>query len=477
MRPIPIDRGSALPLIRQIYHEIGSRILSGELRAGERLPSTREAADELGVSRNVVMEAYEQLAAEGFLLGISGAGTFVAEGVRHAAPGGTAPAAPGRASASGAAGPGEAAAGPAAEVEGLVDFRLGRPALDLVPRRAWARFEYEARLGAGAEGLGSAPVEGLPELREEIRGYLWRRRGIECSIGQVVVTSGALHGAALLAGVLLGPGSELLFEDPGHALIREAFAARGARVVPVPVDEEGIRVEELPGEARPVLAFCTPSHQFPLGGCLSIQRRIGLVEWARERGCLLVEDDYESEFRYDVGPVSSIHRLDPGNVAYLGTFSKVFFPALRLGYLVLPEALVGPCVERKRLADRYGAPAPQLAMARFMREERLDRHIARMRKVYRRRRDALVGALEAAFGDRARINGRSTGLHLAVAFEGAVFDAERVAAIRRAGAAVRPADDYALVKGAHADCLALGYSHLTEEEIERGVAALAAALG
>jgi GntR family transcriptional regulator/MocR family aminotransferase len=468
MRPIALDRGSSLPLIRQIYFEISSRILSGELGAGERLPSTRETAGELGVSRNVVMEAYEQLAAEGFLLGISGAGTYVADGVRHEAPARDAGARERRQS------PGRSL--PAAGAEGAVDFGLGRPALDLVPYRAWARIEYEARLASPPGSLGSSPVEGLPDLREEIRGYVWRRRGIECSPEQIVITSGALHGAALLAGFLLRPGSELLFEDPGHKLIREAFEARGARIIPAPVDEEGIRVETLPRESRPIIAFVTPSHQFPLGGCLSIQRRIALVEWARESGCLLVEDDYESEFRYDVGPVGSIQRLDPGNVVYLGTFSKILFPAIRLGYLVLPESLVDGCVARKRLTDRYGAPSPQQAMARFIREGRLDRHIARMRKEYRRRRDVLLDALTESFGGEARINGRSTGLHIAASFEGLAFDAARVDSIRRAGAVVHPIDDYAVVKGSHPDAIAMGYSHLSIEEIERGVEALARGL-
>jgi GntR family transcriptional regulator / MocR family aminotransferase len=470
MRPFAVDRASPLPLIRQIYLEISSRILGGELAAGEKLPSTRETADELGVSRNVVMEAYEQLAAEGFLLGISGAGTFVADGVRHDAP--TAAAACAADLPRRARDPGKA---PRA-VEGAVDFLLGRPALDLAPHRAWSRIEYESRLSMPPDSLGPGPAEGLPELREALASFVWRRRGIECGPERIVVTTGVLHGLSLLAEALLEPGSEVLFEDPGHKLARESLRARGARIVPAPVDEEGVRTDLLPSGGRPELAFVTPSHQFPLGGCLSIQRRIELVEWARERGCLLVEDDYESEFRYDVGPVSSIQRLDPGNVVYLGTFSKTLFPSVRVGYMVLPERLVASCLERKRLTDRYCAPAPQLAMARFIREERLDRHIARMRKVYRRRRDVLVRELEAAFGDRVRMNGRSTGLHIAVAFEGVRFDEKLVEAIRRAGAIVHPAEGYALVKGARSDTLAMGYSHLSEKEIERGVAALASAL-
>lgn len=467
MRWFAIDRGSPLPLIRQIYQEISSQVLSGELKAGEKLPSTRDMAAELVVSRNVVMEAYEQLVAEGFLLGISGAGTFVAEVSRLTVrePG---PPVPRHASV-----PVATAGGPRREI----DFLLGRPALNLVPYRTWARLEYLASLTFPSESLGGGQPEGLPELREALAAYLWRKRGIRCGPDRIVVTSGALQGLSLLSSFLLGSGSTVLFEDPGHALARHAFAAGGARILAAPVDEEGIRVELLPRDARPALAFVTPSHQFPLGGCLSIQRRVALVEWARSCGCLIVEDDYESEFRYDVGPVSAIQRLDPENVIYVGTFSKVFFPSVRIGYLVLPERLVEGCLAAKRIADRYCAAAPQAAMAAFIRDGRLDRHIARMRKIYRRRRDALICALEEAFPVGARVLGRETGLHLAVAFEGMVFEASLVESIRCAGLRLRPVEDYATVKGRFPNVLALGYSHLEIGEIEEGIGILKRALG
>lgn len=353
-----------------------------------------------------------------------------------------------------------------------MDFRLGRPAIDLAPYRTWARLEHEERVGTAPAALAGAPVEGRAELREALRDYLWRRRGVECGPDRIVITSGAVNGLSTLSRAALAPGSEVLFEDPGHVPARESLSQGGARIVSAPVDEEGIIVERLAGVGGPTLAFITPSHQFPIGGCLSIQRRVELVEWARKAGCLIVEDDYESEFRYDVGPVSSIQRLDPENVVYVGTFSKVLFPAIRLGYLVLPDRLVDACLEVRRATDRYCAPAPQLAMARFIREGRLDRHIARMRRIYRERRDALASALEAAFPGRATILGRATGLHVTVAFDGLEFDAGLVEAIRRAGVIVRPVEDFALEKGRWRGCLALGYSHLRVEDIERGVACL-----
>ncbi len=473
MRWFALDRESSLPLIRQIYHAISSQILSGELQAGEKLPSTRETASELGVSRNVVIEAYEQLTAEGFLLGISGAGTFVAKGSHLTLP----------------TGPHAGSADPEADEPAdmavpepvttddadPIDFCLGRPALDLVPGRTLARMEYECRTASSPTSLRGATAEGQPELREALCAYLWRKRGVECRPEQIVITSGAVQAFSLLSR-LIPPGSDILFEDPGLGLARETFQFHGAKIIPLPVDEEGIRVDELPRTRRPALVFVTPSHQFPLGGCLSIQRRVALVEWAREMDCLVVEDDYESEFRYDVGPVSAIQRLDPGNVAYVGTFSKILFPTLRLGYLVLPPRLVESCVTARRMADRYGAPTPQSAMARFMAEGLLDRHIARMRKTYRHRRDALIAALEEAFPGKVEILGRTTGLHITAAFEGVPFDRPLLDSIRCAGVILHPIEDFAIVKGRHPHRVAMGYSHLDIPLIQEGVARIARVL-
>ncbi len=479
MRWFTLDRDSPLPLGRQIYAEISSRVLGGELEAGDRLPSTRETAAELGISRNVVIEAYEQLIVEGYLIGVSGAGTYVAEGSRldvgggHR--GGRGMKKAGGIPVSGLEGSGAASARDSRE--GVIDFRLGQPALDLVPLRAWARLEYEELVRLPPDVMCGAPPGGRVELREALQEYLWRRRGIECEPDQVVITSGAVQGFSLIAKLLLAPGAEVLFEDPGHILAREALGAGGARILPASVDEEGLRVDRLPEAGGPAVAFVTPSHQFPLGGCLSIQRRIALVEWARKAGCVIVEDDYESEFRYDVSPVSSIQRLDPQNVVYVGTFSKILFPAIRLGYLVLPRHLAGACVEAKRVTDRYGAPAPQLAMARFIRQGRLDKHIARMRKIYRRRRNALVGGLQSAFGGGVRILGRATGLHVAVSFKGISFDAPLIDRARRAGLLLHPVEGYALRKGFHKNTIAMGYSHLSEKSIASGIAILKGTIG
>jgi GntR family transcriptional regulator/MocR family aminotransferase len=457
MKWFALDRDSPIPLIRQIYNEISSQILDGDLSAGERIPSTREVSQELKVSRNVVLEAYDQLAAEGYLLSIAGAGTFVAEG-----------------SSLGARRPARPPQAPRplvpSEDRQIIAFNSGRPALDLVPYKSWTKYECAARLEAPIQAFGYAPPEGSPELRETLARYLLRKRGIECRPEQIIVTSGALQGVSLLARLVLRRGAAAAIEDPCTIPVKEAFEMEGADIIPVPADGEGLRTDLLPGDASPAIVFATPSHQFPLGGCLSIQRRVALVQYAREKECLIVEDDYESEFRYDGPPVSSLQRLDPDRVAYIGTFSKIFFPALRLGYLVAPEALVEGCRAIKRSSDRYSPPASQLAMARFIEEGRLDRHIARMRKVYQNRRDTLIGALGSAFGDRVRISGGATGLHLVAAFAGVVFDAERIDALRRSGVGLSPVEEHTIRKGLHLDEVVMGYSHLSEEEIERGVA-------
>jgi GntR family transcriptional regulator/MocR family aminotransferase len=463
MRWFTLDRLSPLPLIRQIYDEISAQILAGDLAAHEKLPSTREASEELGVSRNVILEAYDQLAAEGYVLSIEGAGTFVAEGSFLGAR---------RASR-----PTESPLPSVAAPQGkpAIEFVSGRPALDLVPYKNWARLECAARLDA-PDSLGYAPSEGRIELREALSRYIRRKRGIECDSDRIIITSGALQGISLLARAVLRPGSVALVEDPGTRQVAETFKLEGADIIPVPADEEGLRTELLPRHSSPSLIFVTPSHQFPLGGCLSIQRRIELINYARAASCLIVEDDYESEFRYDGPPVSSLQRLDPERVAYVGTFSKIFFPALRLGYLVAPEALVGKCREIKQASDRYSPPAAQLAMACFIEEGRLDRHVARMKKEYRKRRDALVGALESAFPGRLRLLGRTTGLHLVAAFEDVVFDAARIRALRSAGVGLFPVEDCAIRKGDHTREVVMGYSHLSVEEIEAGVALMKKAL-
>jgi GntR family transcriptional regulator/MocR family aminotransferase len=458
MRWFTLDRLSPLPLIRQIYDEVSAQILSGDLTAHEKLPSTREASEELGVSRNVIIEAYDQLAAEGYVLSIEGAGTFVAEGsflgARRARPGaGT-----------------EQRSESTEDEKPVIDFVSGRPALDLVPYRNWARFVFAASMDTPSGSLGYAPSEGCRELREALVRYLRRKRGIECDSERIIITSGALQAVSLLANLVLRNGSVALIEDPGTVQVAETLRMEGADIIPVPADEEGLRTDLLPAHASPALVFVTPSHQFPLGGCLSIQRRIELINYARATSCLIVEDDYESEFRYDGQPVSSLQRLDPERVAYVGTFSKIFFPALRLGYLVAPESLVDGCRKIKRSNDRYSPPAAQLAMARFIEEGRLDRHIARMKKIYRKRRDALVGALEGAFPGRVRTLGLSTGLHLVAAFNGLEFDAARLKALRRAGVGLYPVEDCAFSKGSHPGEVVMGYSHLSVEEIEAGVA-------
>jgi GntR family transcriptional regulator/MocR family aminotransferase len=338
----------------RICQAIRDQVANGALAPGARVPSTRMLAAEWGVSRTTATAAYEQLIAEGYLEARQGAATRVARGIAPAPTGAEArtppPAPPARLSAYG-----ERLAGFALPAErerrGLVaDFRYGDIAGEDFPRLAWKQAVVAALLRAEPRLRYGDPA-GSPRLREALRGYLWRARGLCCGAGQIVVVNGSQQGIDLCARLLLDPGDRAVMEEPGYALARQAFHAAGAEVLPVAVDEAGLQTEGLP-PAR--LAYTTPSHQYPLGGVLSAARRLELLGWAERVGAHVIEDDYDSEYRFDVAPIPPLLAHDgAGRVIYLGTVSKTLSPTLRLGYLVLPPALVPAFTAAKRMADRH----------------------------------------------------------------------------------------------------------------------------
>ncbi len=295
---IPIDRTKDAPLIRQVYRQIRTAILQGELLAGEKLPSTRELANELHVSRNVVIEAYDQLLAEGYLVTRQGAGTYVAEGTYLEQV------------------PSEQTTSSFEQKveltpkKDMIDFRSGIPDLTFFPRRIWAKLSYEVCHDISHSLLSYGNPEGVPEFRAILARYLVKTRGVHCQPEQLVITSGATQALTLVAKLLLSEGEQVVIEDPITHDIQSIFKSAGASLYPVPVDEQGMRTELLPSELHPSFVFVTPSHQFPVGGALPIQRRIQLIQFAREKSCYLVEDDYDSEFRYEGAPVSSLQGLD-----------------------------------------------------------------------------------------------------------------------------------------------------------------------
>ncbi|MEV5325277.1 PLP-dependent aminotransferase family protein [Nonomuraea sp. NPDC052634] len=390
--PLSLSRESAEPLTAQLAGRLRRAMLDGALAPGERLPSTRALAAQLGVSRTVVTEAYQQLYAEGWLEGRHGSGTFVAD----LTPGGASarqepkrerPRAP----------------APPQPPPGAIDLRAGEPWVRDYDHAAWKRaWRRAADLPPGA----SPDPYGLPRLRELLAEHLRRARGVVAGPENVLVTRGTGNGLDLVARALLGPGTKAGVEDPGYPTARTIFASRGAEVVPCRVDEDGVIVDGLPGDLR--LLYTTPAHQYPLGGRLPIPRRERLLAWARSTGATIVEDDYDAEFRYDVAPLPALYGLDPARVVLLGTLSKTLAPDVGVGWLVgTPELLAEVAALREAVADRTSGPVQQ-AVATLIERGDLDRHLRRMRLEYARRRAAVVELL----GPVCRLRGDTAGLHV-----------------------------------------------------------------
>ena len=421
---IVIDRRQAAPLHRQIYEQWRAGILGGRFAPGDRMPSTRELAVALKVSRATVATAYDQLMAEGYLDTQHGSGTFVCRDLPdvavHATTAGTpakarAVSTPTRVSAFASRLAPVTWRGPAASR--VINLSTDGPTFDQFPFDVWKRLVRRHLQALGPSLFQYAKHgAGHPALRDTLAAYLGRSRAVQCTADQVVVVSGSQQALDLCARILIDPGDEVAVEDPGYLGARELFAASGARIRPVPVDRDGLVVSALPPAAR--IVYITPSHQFPLGVSMSLARRLELVGWARTRGAVIVEDDYDSEYRYSGAPLPALQGLTAGaGVVYVGTFSNVMFPGLRLGYLVLPSDLVEPFQRTKWLADRHTAYLEQAAMADFIREGHMERHIRRMRRVYKRRREAFLDAVTRAFGDRATVAGDASGMHLVVRFD------------------------------------------------------------
>jgi GntR family transcriptional regulator/MocR family aminotransferase len=353
-------------------------IRAGRLAPGTRLPSTRALAADLGWARGTVAGAYSQLVAEGWLSARAGAGTVVAAGREIAA---------------------LEVSEPRSEPSVRYDLTTGSPDVAAFPRRAWAAALRRVLREAPDEALRLGDPRGRIELRTELAAYLGRARGVVATPQRIVICSGYVQALGLLSAVM---GRTVAMEDPCLPLHREVVAAAGQRVVPIAVDEGGARVEQLSADA----AVVTPAHQVGLGATLAPERRAALAEWARER--LVVEDDYDGEFRYDGRPVGALQSLAPDHVVYAGTASKALSPALRIAWLVLPEPLVEPVAEAKRLADSASPALDQLAFARLIAAGEIDRHLRRMRTRYRRRRDALLAALPRS----VQVLGIAAGLHV-----------------------------------------------------------------
>lgn len=461
------DKKSGTPVSRQLYEKIKFFILSGELREREKLPSSRALGKDLNLARSTVLEAYDQLIAEGYLETRQGSGTTVARGIvaMSRAP---AVAAPAR------TGPDEKLTGKGQNSE-IISFRSGIPDLEAFPKKEWAKIYAHVSESLPSSCFRYCESEGVWDLREAIAAYLFRMRGIRVSPSRVMITSGSTQGLSLVARLLRKKGDVVFVEDPAHTGMAAVVTRAGLRMQGIGVDEQGMDVSALQkfiAAPRPDVAFAytTPSHQYPLGAILPIQRRQSLVRFAREMSCLVVEDDYDSEFRYEGPPTSALYELDPEMVIYLGSFSKILAPALRLGFALIPESMAGDWRREKRYMDVHTDALSQHALAEFISKGGLERHIWKMKKIYARKRSHLLQCLAKNFGGAATVRGQATGLHLVASFSDIVFTDAVTEALYGKGVKVYPVERYSLsADGSHAHEIILGYSHLTHEEISRGL--------
>lgn len=468
--PLTIDRNSGVPLQQQLMAGVCDAVARGLLRPGTSVPSVRALAEQLGVSRNTVILAYERLAAEGYLTSTPGAGTYISACLPEECLRAMSPAAPVRVAAT-ILHPAKAelrAPGVAGSENWAVDFRLGRPAAEAFPREFW--LEHSALLLRHAEHHMSryGDPAGLPKLRAAIAEHLLPLRGIQAQAEDVVVVGGIQEALNLMAWLFLNRGDQVAVEDPCYAGGRNVFVGYGAQVTQVPVDDCGVDPAALPdGDCR--LLYLTPSHQYPLGSTLDMDRRVAVLNWAQARGCYVLEDDYDADFRYREAPLPALAAMDSsGNVVYCGTFSKCLGPGLRLGYMVCPPALTPLVAEAKALLNNGSPWLSQAVLARMIQDGEFDAHLRRIRALYLRRRDALISVL-APFG--GRLSGTEGGMHLAWKPPSGGRDAAYLeAALRTRGIKVYTLADATVGNGdgTVADApLLLGYAAVPEDAIAR----------
>jgi GntR family transcriptional regulator / MocR family aminotransferase len=478
-----------VPLHRQVYEELRKAILCGRLPAKHRVPSSRTLSQSLGISRTTVTISYEQLKSEGYIETIIGSGTFVCSQlpddllrptpVEHV----------------------QKITRPQiqlskyahslvnADVPGIteplttINFRYGRPAFYKFPMQIWhkllSRHCLSANSSSGSGWLDySTDHKGYLPLRKAIVSYLSRSRAVQCDPEQVMIINGTQQALYLIMRLLIDTGDTMALEEPGYLSARRIFLSQGAKLLPINVDSEGLVVEELKQYKNESikLVYVTPSHQFPTGAILSLPRRLELLAWARQTGALIIEDDYDSEYRYGDRPIPALQGLDDSDsVLYVGTFSKVLFPSLRIGYLVLPKSLVSLFARAKWLNDRHLPLLEQFVLTDFIEEGHLERHLRKMRSHYDQCRQILVQALKEHFGERVKILGEKAGIHLMVKLQTSLSEEEIVQRAAQKGVGMLSASPQYLGNGGAGEFI-FGYSELTETQIKEGVIRLAEVL-
>jgi GntR family transcriptional regulator/MocR family aminotransferase len=447
-----LDR--AAPLRAQLERELRQAIRSGRLRAGSKLPPSRLLADELEVSRGVVVEAYSQLVAEGYLVARSGNGTRVAEGLAQQPP--------------------AARESSAAARRARHDLRSGVPDLSFFPRREWQSASAVALRELPDAALAYGSRRGLRDLRAALSDYLGRVRAVVADPERVFIAAGAAHCLGILWHTLRGRGAQRVgVEDPAWRAIPDTVAQAGLVPVPIGVDEDGLRVHELERAAVDAVVL-SPAHQYPTGTVLGPARRAELIAWARRHGTLVVEDDYDAEYRYDREPIASLQGLAPDCVVYVGTASKTLAPGLRLAWLLVPSHLVGEAAAQQGVTRAMPSVLTQAAYARLIARGDIDRHLRRTRRVYHARRNALVDALAQSLPD-AHVGGASAGLHLIAWLPDGADEAAIADAAAGRGVAIHTLHQDCAVAAPVPPALILGYGLISESAIPRAVRELGVA--
>lgn len=458
---ITLDKSNSGTLCTNLIEIIRQKILNGELKNGEKLPSTRMLAKNLQIARNTVINAYEQLIAEGYLESQNGSGTYVKllsdfklpkkqtkndihERVIHGFP------------------------------KDTIIFDTGTPDNTMFPAVAWAKALKKACQSASVRAFGYSNVSGNSNLKDALCRYLYRSKGIKCHQKNIFITSGTSGGISLISDIFKLDYRKIAVEDPCIDFVKYIFLSRGYTTYSVPVDEQGMITSELKNHCleTPSLIYTVPSHQFPTGAILSASRRLELLKYAVNTGAYMIEDDYDSEFNYDTKPVQPLYNLDSEHTIYIGTFSKIFSPAIRLGYMILPDNLI-PEVEK--IAEQQNIRTEiltQLAMAEYINQKMLDRHIYKMKKIYAAKRKHMISCINKYFNDKAIISGENAGLHLLVSFT-KNFSLED---ILQNGVSVECAEYYSTNKSIYKNKLILGYGNLDFNQIEHGIERLAKAL-
>jgi len=480
---VRIDPRSADTLQAQVYAGICQAIRQGVIATGTRVPSSRALAADLGVSRTTTVLAYDQLVAEGYVTTRGGSGTFVAddlpdEGARVPVP---TPGSERRHPPISARGRAIAAIPPTVlRIAGPPrPFRIGTPALDRFPLQVWTQLTRRQLRSPTFGQLDYGHRAGLPALREAIADHVSRARGTSCVADQVVVVAGAQHGLDLISRLLLDPGDVAWMEDPGYPGARAALVAAGARIRPIPVDAQGLDADVGMRRARDArLIYVTPSHQFPLGVSMSLPRRLSLLAWARATGAWIVEDDYDSEFRFGTRPTPCLHGLDgDGRVIYVGSFSKTLFPALRLGFLIVPSVLHDAVLAARRASDIHPAALSQAVVADLMTSGAFERHLRRMRGEYRARLEALGDGLARHCHGALTLRPVRTGLHAVADLVGAADDDVFREAMARGLETMPVSGYYSVDRGAQAvNALVLGFAAVPPDVLFSGTERLAAAI-